>query len=783
MAEHLHNVIDDDLHFKIDPSTRRISRTSEEPIVLVQHDHRSERISFEIPRVIDGHDMTLCDKVRIHFLNFEASNTDAKFAGVYESTDLGVLDGDDETLLFTWLVNMDATGYAGPLNFAISFVCTGEELNDDGTTKIVDTYRWNTLPNTEDIVVSDGMDHGADFTYDYGDVIDDWINNIQNMGRLERLAITEHADNTKLSVEQSIINAGGSAKQSIREYAAELKETFNDQTFEEMNVVVQETGTATDKVMSQDATTKAIDAAKTFATSEATTVRSDLNGRCDDIEEAFSKLSTYKRLYPDDNRYYKLESNKLYHICHVNDGQTTTGWRMSLRCLVQGWSIQKSNNTTASVDNIEHMIELPEYRDRAPDMYGFQIRVIDDGKLKYRSDTGISATVSYEIIRGHDVNTFTDTYKVVDYHADATTQGYVLLKDTETYTRNGLYATIAGAVYEINESPSGATFTVKANGISDISKTGISGLTDTYTVVLDDGTKKTFTVTNGGMGPEGKSAYEIALKNGFFGTEPDWLESLKGRDGKPGEKGDPGDVANYDFRIPMDDFTTEYLQTLNIDSGTSKSIYVYGSFLGSALEPIMRDVEIPYGVNELRIDIPHKAYATLNVRNENVYGAYFSTKLVIGDKCSLDSVTGFTDVEVRLPNNAGAFEFVDCRGIEGLLYMYASRTFTNCSFISNVHGGGTFTNCSVISNIYGGRTPPTYTDCTHVDSETCAGYEGSGSGTGGKANVFAGTWAEYEAANAAGEIPDGMVVLITDEDDAGTTALLGQAILGQMLLG
>lgn len=35
---------------------------------------------------------------------------------------------------------------------------------------------------------------------------------------------------------------------------------------------------------------------------------------------------------------------------------------------------------------------------------------------------------------------------------------------------------------------------------------------------------------------EGKSAYEIAVKNGFVGTEEEWLESLKG------EKGDAGSV-------------------------------------------------------------------------------------------------------------------------------------------------------------------------------------------------------------------------------------------------
>lgn len=35
-----------------------------------------------------------------------------------------------------------------------------------------------------------------------------------------------------------------------------------------------------------------------------------------------------------------------------------------------------------------------------------------------------------------------------------------------------------------------------------------------------------------GRGPEGKSAYQVAVDNGFEGTEEEWLESLKGEDGK-----------------------------------------------------------------------------------------------------------------------------------------------------------------------------------------------------------------------------------------------------------
>ena len=49
---------------------------------------------------------------------------------------------------------------------------------------------------------------------------------------------------------------------------------------------------------------------------------------------------------------------------------------------------------------------------------------------------------------------------------------------------------------------------------------------------------------------DGLSAYDIAVANGFVGSESEWLDSLKGKDGangvdgidgKDGEKGDKGD--------------------------------------------------------------------------------------------------------------------------------------------------------------------------------------------------------------------------------------------------
>ena len=45
-------------------------------------------------------------------------------------------------------------------------------------------------------------------------------------------------------------------------------------------------------------------------------------------------------------------------------------------------------------------------------------------------------------------------------------------------------------------------------------------------------------------GDDGASAYQIALNNGFDGTEEEWLASLKGEKGDKGEKGEQGE--SYD---------------------------------------------------------------------------------------------------------------------------------------------------------------------------------------------------------------------------------------------
>lgn len=85
----------------------------------------------------------------------------------------------------------------------------------------------------------------------------------------------------------------------------------------------------------------------------------------------------------------------------------------------------------------------------------------------------------------------------------------------------------------------------------------------------------------GAKGEDGKSAYQIALDEGFEGSEADWLASLKGKDGKDGTNGingtngkDGKDGTNgVDGKTPVkgvDYFTTAEIQ--QIEEGAAAKV-------------------------------------------------------------------------------------------------------------------------------------------------------------------------------------------------------------------
>lgn len=146
---HNGKIKDTETHFIIDPSTRTITNESSENNIIVQYDHNSERFTFEMPRYVDGHDMSESTEVRVHYLN-SASTGLAKTPGVYICDDLAISEEDENLVTFSWLLSSAATQYIGFLYFSIQFVCLNGETIE---------YAWNT-GIYKDIVIIESINNG-----------------------------------------------------------------------------------------------------------------------------------------------------------------------------------------------------------------------------------------------------------------------------------------------------------------------------------------------------------------------------------------------------------------------------------------------------------------------------------------------------------------------------------------------------------------------------------------------------------------------------------------------
>lgn len=160
---HIHSIYDTDPHFSIDPITRVITNMSETKTSIVQNDHNSERFTFECPRFVDGHDMSTCNQVQVHYMVVDPATRD-KHYGVYEMDDLQLSPEDENVVICSWLLSENVTRYESPLSFVIRMVCrTGTTID----------YAWHTAINT-DINIVAGIDGGEPIIMEYADIMEAW---------------------------------------------------------------------------------------------------------------------------------------------------------------------------------------------------------------------------------------------------------------------------------------------------------------------------------------------------------------------------------------------------------------------------------------------------------------------------------------------------------------------------------------------------------------------------------------------------------------------------------
>ena len=167
--EHKHQVNDLDNHFIIDGITRLVKNETETKSMLVQYDHNSERFTFKVPRHVEEHDLTLCNSVRVHYINIDKNRRlDSK--GVYTVEDLAVCPEDDDYVICSWLISNNATKFAGSLHFVVQFACIEED-------KVL--YSWNTAKYTG-VTIQDGLDSGEAIVEEYNDVLTEWKNQLES---------------------------------------------------------------------------------------------------------------------------------------------------------------------------------------------------------------------------------------------------------------------------------------------------------------------------------------------------------------------------------------------------------------------------------------------------------------------------------------------------------------------------------------------------------------------------------------------------------------------------
>ena len=132
---HKHSLYDSDTHFKIDPVTRVIENMSGKT-VLMQRDHNSEIFTFELPRYVDGHDMSMCNCVEAHFINTDNA-TKEKSRDYRTLTDLQTSPDSEEVVICSWQLDKDVTNFAGSLAFMLRFSCVADD-------EVTIDYAWHT---------------------------------------------------------------------------------------------------------------------------------------------------------------------------------------------------------------------------------------------------------------------------------------------------------------------------------------------------------------------------------------------------------------------------------------------------------------------------------------------------------------------------------------------------------------------------------------------------------------------------------------------------------------
>lgn len=167
--KHKHSIYDTDPHFKIDPVTMAIT-TEAKKTTLIKGSHNCERFTFEMPKEIEGHDMSQCDKVEIHYLNVGSGGD--RVEDIHKVDDFDVSPESGDVMIFSWLLDGNTCKYAGTLSFAIVFKCTDGDVTT--YSKPTDIFKG--------ITVKDTINNGEAVIEEHSDILQQWYDKLVSAG-------------------------------------------------------------------------------------------------------------------------------------------------------------------------------------------------------------------------------------------------------------------------------------------------------------------------------------------------------------------------------------------------------------------------------------------------------------------------------------------------------------------------------------------------------------------------------------------------------------------------
>jgi hypothetical protein len=180
----------------INPITKTIipKYRNQKAVYVAKGDHKSVSVIFEMPRYVDGHDLSEDEYIiQIHFVNLSEDGKNYS-KGISEAISREI-EGDN--LSFAWLVDNRATRYAGVVSVGITIE---KYASVDG--KAEEVYSWSTAPygNTK---VWDSHDNSSSMTEQEYDYLVATVNTLVTLSLQNKLSEVEKNIDDKVAYAES----------------------------------------------------------------------------------------------------------------------------------------------------------------------------------------------------------------------------------------------------------------------------------------------------------------------------------------------------------------------------------------------------------------------------------------------------------------------------------------------------------------------------------------------------------------------------------------------------